>query len=220
MSELDTLHNQQHEAASASEIPDDALDAELVVQDPSRDINIPLEPPPGGVVYPVLWGLNPNKKDGGAYFKQSDKSGQWSLIVSLLGKVQGMEGTDFENYFVSDTINSFLRKGTTAIHHFMNCVGQPMAANTNLRSMQSIVKEVLGQEPIGHVLLEWRASYQESPDKWKQIASRMTDFPKNEDGTYQPWIEIPDNGEGEAVKIYAQAYVAAHVLPSAIGSAS
>ncbi len=216
MSELESLQNQQSQAAMGAEISEDALNQEFTVSDPTRDINIPIEPPPSGV-YPFLWGLNSTKKDGGAYYKQS-AGGQWMLIVSLLGKLQGAEETDFENFIVSDTLNSFMRKGTTAIHWFMNCVGNPIPASTNLLNMKSTVVEVLGQQVTGYAHLEWKASYQRD-GKWVDLAKRMTDFPQLKDeegnvveGKYQPWIEI-ENEQGEPTKIYAQAQIIAHVLP-------
>jgi alpha-L-fucosidase len=81
-----------------------------------------------------------------------------------------------------------------------------------------MTEELLAQEPSSYAMIEWKATIL-TDGKWKDLAKRMTDFPKLEDGSgnYQPWIEVKDD-EGEPKKIYAQAYVVAHILPSQIQS--
>jgi len=218
LSELE-LENPNTEAAAQAEISDADLDKELEVADPTRDINVPLEPPRAGV-YPFRWKPNVNKKDGGLYFKATEKTGQYLLNASILGQLRGegtsLEGTEFDGYIVSDHLNSYQRKGTTAIHHFANCCGASFPKSFNLRSLKELTSELLNSEPTSYAMIEWKATLQRE-GKYVDLAKRMTDFPKLEDGSYQPWIET-ENDEGETVKVYAQAYVVAHILPEQIQS--
>jgi hypothetical protein len=214
--ELD-YENQNANASMVAEITDEMLDQAQEVQDPTRDINIPLEPPRAGV-YKWRWKPNVAKK-GGLYFKNTDNN-QLLLNVSLLGQLLAegtpLEGSDFDGFTVADHLNSYQRKGTTSIHHFANCCGSSLPKSFTLKSLKEMTEELLAQEPSSYAMIEWKATINQG-GKWKDLAKRMTDFPKLEDGSghYQPWIET-ENDEGESVKIYAQAYVVAHVLPSQI----
>lgn len=200
-----------HESAAA-EMSDDALDAVVEYSDTTRDINVPIAPPPAGR-YPIRWKSNSNKKDGGIFFKPSDKVG-WFLNVYVLGLVQS-ENPEINEFMVSDYMNSIQRRGTSDVAHFLNCCGSPIPNRISNRELREKVVEVLAQEPISESIIEWKASIKDQNEKsgYRDIAKRMTDFPRLEDGSYQPWIEIPDD-EGEVQKIYANAYIFAHVLPN------
>lgn len=206
---LELEENPSAVEAISAEISEDILNQELEVADPTRNIDVPIEPPPAGV-YDFLWKLNTNKKDGGAYFKQAEKSGQWLLNISLIGLLQA-EGEEYHEYFVSDHLNSYLRRGTTSIHHFMNCIGQPQPKNFTLGVLKERCVEILNQEPRGKAYLEWKATIKRG-DKYEDLAKKMSDFQRNDDGSYQPWIETK-NDEGELVKVYAQGYIVTHVAP-------
>jgi hypothetical protein len=96
--ELD-YENQNANASAAAEITDEMLEQSQEVQDPTRDINVPLEPPRAGV-YKWRWKPNVAKK-GGLYFKATDNN-QLLLNVSLLGQLLAegtpLEGSDFDGF--------------------------------------------------------------------------------------------------------------------------
>lgn len=215
--------NPHAEASMAAEISDEMLEQVQEVQDPDRDINVPLEPPRAGV-YRFRWKPNIAKK-GGIYFKPTEKTGQILLNVSLLGQLltegTSLEGSEFDGFIIADYLNSYQRKGTTPLHHFANCCGSSLPKSFNLKTLKEKVEELLNQEPSSFAAIEWKATINRD-GKYVDIAKRMTDFPNATDengnkipGQYQPWIET-ENDEGETVKIYAQAHVVAHILPSQV----
>ncbi len=153
------------------------LNAEIVADDPEADFNERNAPPPAGV-YPIKWQLG----DKGVVPAQ-DKNGKPYVAVYLKGELQAE--SPFENYPVTYYMNSIIfgSKGTSEVHHFMNCIGEPLPNRITLGEMKERIENALANSPVGNALCDWKGSYQSGVNQqtgkavWTDQYKSMKAFP-------------------------------------------
>lgn len=203
---LDETLNVEEETVVENSID---LDEVIEVENPTADFNIPATPPKAGI-YVARWKLNSQKPNGGIEAKNSPKVGNF-LNVHLLGVIVAPDES-FDGFIFNDYMHTIVnrQKGTSEVHHFLNCLGTPLDKSTSLRQIMTTLQEELSLEPTSKVKIEWKATYKDDNGKYIDIAKKMTDFEKLPDGTYQNWKISPLDGE----RVYAQVYVVQHILPN------
>ena len=186
------------------------LNETIEVKDATADSNIPVRPPERGF-YPVRWTGNSSKGENGIVIAR-DINKRPFLSLHLKGNIIA-EDTSFHNFPVTDYINTmvFSGKPTSDIHSFLNKLGSPVPNVISFADLKEHLINVLSNEPIGMIELDWKAGYKDSNSKtgWTEQYHHMEDFPKNEDGTYSNIGKSKKDGE----PIFASAYVAKHVSP-------
>lgn len=211
--------------SSTSNSPDDDvvekqvidMDAEIVADNPEADFNVRTAPP-NADIYPVAWSLAEK-----GVIAAMDKNSKPFVHVYLKGALKA--DAPFEDFPVNDYMNSIVQggKGTSAVHHFMNCIGEPLPARITLSEMKEKVENALANLPLGNVECDWKASYQSgiNPKNGKpaytEIAKHMKQFKLvdelddagNKTGNKVRQLFIPSPKDGEPV--FAQFYVVKHL---------
>lgn len=185
------------------------LNATVEVKDSTTDFNI-IPPPPKAGKYPVKWELNSEK---GIEPKNSPKVGNF-LNVYLVGHIIA-EGTEYDGYTISEYMNSIYNKlkGTSELHDFLNKLGSPAPNRMTLGELKQHAEQVLAQNPVGTIELEWSASEKNpgaknaNKDGYVTLKNRMSQFTKNPDGSYVN--TTPSAIDGSPVA--ARGYVFAHL---------
>lgn len=184
------------------------LNETVEVKDSTVDFNI-VPPPPKAGKYPVKWSLS----DKGIVPARSEKVGSF-LNVHLTGNVIA-EGTEYDGYTISEYMNSIYNKlkGTSELHDFLNKLGSPAPNRMTLGELKQHAEQVLAQNPVGTIELEWQASEKNvgaknaNKDGYVTLKNRMSQFTKNPDGSYQN--TTPSQIDGSAIP--ARGYVFAHL---------
>lgn len=178
------------------------------VKDATADFNVIPPPPPAGT-YPVRWKLG----EKGVEWGGSKKAGTF-LNVYLEGELIA-EGTDYNNYSLREYMNNIYNKlkGTTELHHFMNCLGVPLAPSMPMKDIKTLVETTLANSPIGMAEIEWQAkeknpnSRRADKNGYVTLKNAMRQFAKNPDGSYNN--TTPSEIDGSPVP--ATAYVLRHL---------
>lgn len=183
-------------------------DEVVKVVDQSKDINI-VPPPPKAGDYIFQWSTG----EKGVEYRASKKAGTF-IVVPLEGHLV-LEGSEYNGYRVLDWLNSIYSqlKGTTPVHDYLYKIGVAVPAEASQKMLKETVESTLAQKPYGTATLEWRVSERNpadpraNKDGYVVLKNRMDQFPRLPDGSFQNWIESKLDGS----KLYAQAYVAAHL---------
>src|SRR6266852_3690031 len=196
--------------ATATETAEDTVETQEVdlnekveVADSTKDFNI-VPPPPPAKEYPIQWELNSDDKKG-VVPARSAKVGQF-LNVYLVGHIIA-EGTEYNGFTVNEYMNSIYNKlkGTSEVHDFMNKLGSPVPNSLTLGELKEHVEKVLSIKPVGNAEIEWKATEKIPGDKrankegYVTLKNKMSQFKKNQDGSYQNFVESLVDGE----KVYA-----------------
>lgn len=180
----------------------------IEVADQSKDINVSVPPPLGGKEYVVQWSVG----EKGTELKASKKVGTF-LVVPLVGNL--VTNDEYNGFKVLDWITSIYSqlKQTSPVHDWLYKLGVTVPASISQGELQKLVDQTLAQKPMGTIELEWRASEKDpsnpraNKDGYVTLATKMTHFKRNPDGSYQNFFESKIDGS----KLFAQAYVAAHL---------
>ena len=183
------------------------LNQRVEVADPSKDINIVPPPPPAGE-YVIKWEVGEKGIDARA----SAKVGTF-VNVPLVGTV--VSPKEFEGRKINENLTSIYNqlKQTSALHDFLYKIGISVPPSATQGEILEITKTALANNPVGTIELEWKVSERNPADPRKNkdgyvtYFNKMTQFPKNPDGSYANTLSSKVDGQ----PIYAQAYVSKHL---------
>lgn len=193
---MPTLFNTNASAASTSPIDAEEVqvvevnwDAEVIAEHPDADINETLPIPPAGVYLFKARLLNRGEgKENpyGSVTKPKDNSPGVPFLNVMLELELVDESSPFNGYKLNHKLSSlvFDKRGTSPLHHFMNCAGEVLPSVIRLRDLKEKIEATLEQTPMVQAELNWRAARKFGPGQydWEDIAKRMKDFPKDKEG--------------------------------------
>lgn len=218
------LFNTNTTTASATPVADEAevveinWDEEVVAEHPDADMNEILPLPEGGKIYLFKARLLNRGEDKENPYGSMTKDKKPFINVAV-----ELELTDESSPYHGFKINHYLtslvfeRRGTSALHHFMNCIGETLPERISLGTMRDRVKAALdsGNPPMVQAELEWKASIKTGPGKydWTEVVKKMKDFPrsKESDGYSQIYIHT-DPKTRQQTEARANAYISKFVL--------
>lgn len=186
------------------------MNAEISVDNPEADVNEQIPPPAGDRVYPIKYSLN-DAQEGGAVQAKLTKNGAPFLNVFLKGNIIA-EGAD-DGFPVSRYMNTIQnRTGTSTVHYFLLCAGEPVLTKMSLQRLQDKIEEVLATNPTVLGLCDWRAQYPDGTTNpkngkanYKTLKEGMKNFPKSKDESgktvYNHILESPKDGSKVSARL-------------------
>jgi hypothetical protein len=206
-----TQPTNQTQTTQNNNLDDFDFDAVIEVEDSSADFAVASAPPKAGI-WPFKFKLNRDKKQtvGGREFvgviPGKDKNGINFVGAHLLLNLIDPDNEAYNGFQIGEYVNSIKprNKPTSALHSLANYLGEPIENKESIMGLVNKLNTLFDSEPTGYAELEWKAVYKSSKDgKWKDIHTRMVDFPRNQDGGYSNQTENPETGE----TVYAFAYI-------------
>jgi hypothetical protein len=173
-------------------------DAEVKAEHPDADINETLPIPPAGVYLFKCRLQNRGEDKENPYGSVTkDKNNPRSFLNVMLELELVDESSEFNGYKLNHKLSSlvFDKRGTSPLHHFMNCIGEVLPEVILLRDMKDKVVAALEATPMVQAELEWRAARKSGQGQydWEDVAKKMLDFPKNKEGDGRSQIYVYTN---------------------------
>lgn len=190
-------------------------DAEIVAEHPDADINELLPIPPAGIYLFKCRLLDRGEDKENPYGSVTKKQQPFLNVMLELELVD--ESSSFNGYKINDRLSSlvFEKRGTSPLHHFMNCIGEVVPEVIRLRDLKDKVVAALEQTPMVNAELEWRAARKSGSGQydWEDITKRMRDFPKDKESDGYSQIYIYTNPATKQKSEHrAMAYISKYIL--------
>lgn len=190
-------------------------DAEVKADHPDADLNEVLPIPPAGVYLfkARLASVAEGKENPYGSTTRDNKPYINAMIeLELVDESSEFNGTKL-NIRLGSLV--FDKRGTSPIHHFMNCIGETLPSVIRLKDLRDRVITALESTPLVQAELEWRAARKTGQGKydWEDVAKRMKDFPKDKesDGYSQVYI-YTDQKTKQKSEHRAMAYISKFLL--------
>lgn len=195
-------------------------EATVEAEHPDADANEILPIPPGGQTY--LWKVSlldrgeiENPKPG------MTKDRKPFITVGLELELVD-ESSEFNGFKLSEYVTSLVmpRRGTSMLHHVMNCMGEVLPSSISLKALRDKVVETLtsSPSPLINAELEWKASRKNGPGKndYEQVAQKMKQFPRNPegDGYSQTYIWKNPKNPNDTQELRAFPYITKYIAQS------
>jgi hypothetical protein len=192
------LFNTDAAATSSTPVAEEAeivqvdWDAEVVAEHPDADINELLPIPPAGIYLFKARLLPATEGKENPYGSVTKAKVQFVVAMIELELVD--ESSPFNGYKLNHRLSSlvFDKRGTSPLHHFMNCIGEVLPNVIRMKDLRDRVISSLESSPMVQVELEWRAARKSGTGQydWEDVAKKMRDFPKDKesDGYSQVYI--------------------------------
>lgn len=206
--------------AVAEEVEEIQVEDNEVVEaaNPEADMNATLPiPPAGSYLFKVSLldrGEIANPKRGRTNPKDGTSGRPFISVGLKLHLVD--EGGEFHGFELTEYVTSLVmaRRGTSSLHHFMNCIGETLPTTIGIGDLEAKVRAALESNPLVQAKLEWKASRKSGPGKYdrEEVVKYMRDFPNNPDGDGKSQIYIYKPKSGAPEELRAMPYISKFLL--------
>lgn len=218
---MPTLFNTEAAATSSTPIAEEAevvqvdWDAEVVAEHPDADINELLPIPPSGIYLFKTRLLPAAEGKENPYGSVTKNKVQYLSVMLELELID--ESSPNNGYKLNHRLSSlvFDKRGTSPLHHFMNCIGEVLPTSIRLKDLRDRVISALESSPLVQAELEWRAARKFGPGQydWEDVAKKMRDFPKDKEADGYSQIYIYTNPQTKQKSEHrAVAYISKFLL--------
>jgi hypothetical protein len=201
--------------AEETEVRQVDWDAEVVADHPDADLNELLPIPPAGI-YLFKSRLLPAAEGKENPYGSVTKDNK-PFISAMVELELVDESSPFNGYKLNHRLSSlvFEKRGTSPLHHFMNCIGEVVPTVIRMRDFRDKVVSALESTPMVQAELEWRAARKSGPGQydWEDVAKKMRDFPKDKESDGYSQIYLYTNPTTKQKSEHrAQAYISKFLL--------
>ena len=138
-------------------------------------------------------------------------SGDPYLFVPVALKILA-PGEEWDGLMVYDNVSSLkMRNGTTRLHEMLKACGNPPPRQCKLSVLRDMINQTLGGANVTvEIETQWKAQVKETDAKgkeeYKTLKTGMKNFPKLENGSYDPKISHPKTQEEVVAKAEVKGY--------------